>query len=109
MRERRNFERYNLHLSSNIYVGEEKGGKSCIKCKTSDISSAGAFFLTDNPLAEGTKVDVEFLLPVADIQSREKHSNSIVVSSGFVVRTEKEGMAVCFDMSYTINPRYGSS
>lgn len=107
MKEKRKYERYDLQLPSNIYT-QYKGQKNHIQSKTCNISSGGAFFFTKTPLEEGTKVEVELLLPIKNIHPGNDYSVSIVKASGAVVRAELKGMAVCFDATYTIKPEWST-
>ncbi len=102
MKERRKHKRYDLELPSYIYV-QDKEQKTPIESKTSNISSGGAFLYTKDPLEEGVKVEVELFLSKKNIHPDNEDSESILISSCFVVRTATNGMAVCFELPYHSN------
>ncbi len=54
-------------------------------------------------------MEVELFLSKKNIHPENEDSESIVISSCFVVRTETDGMAVCFELPYTITPKFSSS
>ena len=63
--------------------------------KTRDVSSDGAFFLTNGQLLEnGTDIKVSIYL------NSFSGTGSWVKMNGRVVRAESEGLGVCFDGQY---------
>ena len=70
---------------------------------TENICAGGAFLLTDKPLAVGTDVKMDLILPLNNLSKMGEQGSRIDVS-GAVVRTESQGMAVCFDKKYNIEP-----
>jgi hypothetical protein len=82
---------------------------------TANISAGGAFIETDTPLPLASKVRLEFLLSLEDLQTlkfvvsletlRSWKSKRVWISaSGFVARHEGDGMGIMFDENYQISP-----
>jgi hypothetical protein len=97
MGDRRNVERFDLALPSTLGIlvePREVVVSKPIDCLTRDISSAGAYFLTREPLPTGTFVEIEMILTPES--GRRGSALSQVKAKGSVVRTEPAGMAVCF-------------
>ena len=72
--------------------GEEK---YALKGSTNDICAIGAFFNIDEPVPEGTEIEIDLDLPVDELKDVKGNSARIKVS-GVVVRTDKKGIAVSF-------------
>ena len=101
--ERRNMERFDLELSALLSINDESGNPRAFEVTTRNICSGGAFFKTDNPFSVGTDVKMDLILPLEKFKSQKVNGSRIDVS-GVVIRTEKQGMAVCFDKRYRIEP-----
>jgi len=101
--ERRKLERFKLQLLANISVrGKDKDIKS-IKLLTQDVCSGGAFFKTPNPLSVGTKVDLDLIIKIDRLKDITGNS-ALVNLTGTIIRTHREGMAICFDEDFKISP-----
>ena len=101
--ERRKLERFNLELPALLSVIDESGTPKAAKYMINDICSGGAFFKTDAPLSVGTDVKMDLILPI-DKLNKSGGNRSRIYVSGSVIRTEKHGMAVCFNKKYRITP-----
>ena len=101
--ERRKLERFNLELPALLSLIDESGTPKAAKYMINDICSGGAFFKTDEPLSVGTDVKMDLILPI-DKLNKSGGNRSRIYVSGFVIRTEKHGMAVCFNKKYRITP-----
>ena len=101
--ERRNMERFDLELSALLSINDESGNQRAVEVTTRNICSGGAFFKTDNPLPVGTDVKMDLILPMEKLDTGKVNRSHIDVS-GFVIRSEKHGMAVCFNNRYKIEP-----
>jgi len=102
--ERRNVERFHLELPALLSMNADKSATPrAIEVITSNICSGGAFFKTDNPLSVGTDVKMDLILPIEKFKTGKDKRARIHVS-GFIIRTEKQGMAMCFDRKYFIEP-----
>jgi len=68
---------------------------------TSNICSDGAFFKTEKPLSVGTDVKIDLIIHL-DRLKKLKGKKSRIDVSGSVIRTDQQGMAICFDKKYRI-------
>ncbi len=67
---------------------------------TDDLSAAGSFFKTDDPLPLGTQVQMDIILPLKDIEDLQvKRSHARLKVVGLVVRTSESGMALKFEIN----------
>ncbi len=93
--EKRVVTRYNLQVPAHV---EATLGSGCVEkyeWKTRDVSSSGAFLLTDGQSVEaGSDLKVNLYL------NSFSGSGSWVEMNGRVVRIESEGVGVCFDGQY---------
>ena len=104
MREKRKVERFNLHIETILNVQNEAIMDKAQILLTRDISCAGVFLTTSNPLPIDTRVDLDFLLNQNELDSGSPKDERINIStSGKVVRTNEQGMAVEFDKLYKVS------
>ena len=101
--ERRKMERFALEHSGWITTTEKSGKHRKFKVMTQNICAGGAFLLTEQLLRVGTAVKINLILPLHNLQKTEDRDTRINVS-GSVVRTESQGIAVCFSKDYQITP-----
>jgi hypothetical protein len=108
MQEQRKLQRFDLALASSIEILDamQVMAKDPESCMTRDVSSGGAFFLTSHPLSTGTMVKVSMLLR-PDTPSQGSGCGQMQ-ATGYVVRTEPTGMAVCFNKRCRIVPPFGN-
>ena len=93
--ERRVVTRYNLQVPAHVETLPSSGDVRSYEWKTRDVSSSGAFLLTEGQLLEnGTDIKVNLFL------NSFSGSGSWVKMNGRVVRIESEGVGVCFDGHY---------
>ena len=93
--ERRVVTRYNLQVPAHVEIMPDSGDSQSYEWKTRDVSSNGAFLLTEGQsLENGTDVKVNLFL------NSFSGSGSWVMMNGRVVRIESEGVGVCFDGKY---------
>ena len=82
---------------------------------TANISSGGAFIETDHPLPLVSKVRLEFLMALEDLETLKfilsfetlkswKGKRVWLSASGIVVRRKANGMGIMFDENYQISP-----
>ena len=87
--------RYSLQVPAHVETVLSGGDTLSYEWKTRDISSSGAFLLTNGQLLEnGTDIKVNLRL------NTFSGFGSWVTMSGWVVRAESEGVGVCFDGQY---------
>lgn len=101
--EKREMERFTLELPAWISIMDENENQRAFEVMISNICAGGAFFKTDNPLSVGTDVKMDLILPL-DKFNKIGGKKSRVDISGSVIRTDEQGMAVCFDKKYSIMP-----
>jgi len=98
--DKREVERFRMALEIRLAVLSDpkiSSGPRPAAMITRNISSDGAFIVTDSPLDIGTRVDVGLCLPYAAGKSN-------VQVKGRVIRVEVGGMAVRFEKQYRIRP-----
>ena len=85
--------RYNLKIPAHVETILSGGDVRSYKWKTRNASSKGAFLLTNGQLLKnGTDIKVTLYL--------NSFLGSRITTNGRVVRTESEGIGVCFDGKY---------
>ena len=103
--DRRKMERFDLELAAKLTrTGKDKEHES-IELMTSNICADGAFIITDRPLPKGTDVKMDLILPLDRLHEFGGRQSRLDVS-GFVIRTDQQGMAIRFDNKCKISP-YG--
>ena len=105
MDEKRTLERFDLQVPAKIEVIKQDHEKGMLDLLTSNICSGGAFLHTTQPLPEGTQVKVDLILPFDKLKELKYDSQQVYIKvTGTVLRSETEGMAICFDEDYQIRP-----
>lgn len=68
---------------------------------TSNVCSGGAYFHTPQPLPEGTDVQIDLVLNLEKLKTlKDEHKQVYVELKGTVIRTDSEGMSICFNQDY---------
>lgn len=88
--------RYQLKAFVTFSWEHSDGGRIQGEGYTRDISPAGVFVLTSDPLPQGTTVKLEVILP----SLREKQSGASLRTQGRVVRSEEVGFAAVAEMGF---------
>ena len=102
MRQKRKYERFDLRLSGKI-IAVDSGHAEALDVVTNDVSAGGAFFHTAKPIAEGARV--KLILTVASEKLKElTGAQGLMKVAGTVVRSNAEGMAICFSKEYELVP-----
>ena len=96
-------ERFDLELPALLSIMNESGNQRAAEFMISNICAGGAFFKTDDPLPVWTEVKMDLILPLERL-SKTGGKRSHVDISGSVIRTDDQGMAVCFEKRYRIKP-----
>ena len=103
MAERRRLERFDLELPAAIEVMNFDHKERMINLLTTNICAGGAYFHTTQPLPKGTQVKIDLVLPLDKLRKlKKKHKEAYIKVTGTVIRTESEGMAICFEEDYQI-------
>ncbi len=90
MTERRSIERFEIDLPVQL----ECNGKVQKDIATADISSKGVFLRTHTPFSLGVRVGLSVFVPVGKDGIK---GESMIRTSGKVIRVQQSGMAVLFD------------
>jgi len=94
--DKRKMERFDLKLPTKISWTRKHKEKRLIELMTNNICAGGAYFEMNRPLPKGTGVKLDLILELWGRQSR-------IDVSGFVTRTNHQGMAICFDKNCKIS------
>ena len=103
MEEQREFERFDLELPAKVEVETSGRANEIFSLKTSNVSAGGAFFHTERPLSEGTKVKLNLILAIEKLKKLTGSQCHIKVN-GTVVRSEQRDMAIRFQRDYEMMP-----
>lgn len=96
-------ERFSLKLPAKLsWTGKDNKPES-LEQITSNICAGGVFFETQKPLSVGTDVKLNIIFPLEKFKNL-KLKRSYIHVSGHVIRTNHQGMAVCFDKKFHIAP-----
>jgi hypothetical protein len=107
--DKRGLERFDLEIPARIRISKADNMEKTLDFLTSDICSGGAFFNTPRPLAVGTDVIIDLILPISKLIRRlekleENYQQTRINVSGTVLRSESGGMAISFNNDYEIGP-----
>ncbi len=115
-KERRLQERFFLQLKAELSTEEEGAEAPVIEDIILDnISSGGAFIITQQKFPMASKVYVEFTIDFENLQKlrfilsldslRSLKGKQVRVKAGaIVIRAEKNGVGIIFDTDYQLNP-----
>ncbi len=114
-KERRVHERFFMRIQTKVTAETLSGKTPMMEFLTANISAGGAFIETDHPLPLVSKVRLEFLLSLEDLQTLKfvlsletlkawKGTRVWVSASGIVTRCEPTGMGIMFDENYRLSP-----
>ena len=101
--EKRKVERFDLQIETILNDRDEVIRERGPTLVSRDISCDGVFLVTDRPLPIGTNLDLNFLLSQQDFGSMPKDERISIKTSGTIIRTDDQGMAVEFDKLYKIS------
>ena len=100
---KRKMERYAMEIPVLLGFETENGKQASLKLHTRNISAGGAYLnTTTQALPIGTAVKLNLILPLKKNLIPDVQQTHIAVT-GNVVRTDKKGMAICFDDKYQIS------
>jgi hypothetical protein len=103
MMEKRKVERFDLQIETMLHIQDEAITDKPPVLFSRDISSDGVFLTTNNPLPIGTKVDLNFLLSLDELNGNLKNKVVNISTSGRVIRSEEHGFAVEFEKSSKVS------
>ena len=100
---RRKMERFDLKLPAELFWTGKDNEQESMKLMTSNVCAGGAYLNTKNPLPKETPVKLNITLQF-DRLHKSGPRLSIIDVLGYVVRTDHQGMAICFNRNYKIFP-----
>ena len=101
--DRRKMERFSLEIPATLTLNNGDRKQKSLELRTSNICSGGAFFKIGKPLSVRTYVKIDIILSLNKFQNGNR-KRSLINVSGSVIRTDKKGMAICFDKKYRLSP-----
>ena len=103
MEERRRLERFEINSPARVLVHAGSDKEAEYNLTTRDVSSAGAFLFSSQPLPQGTSVRMEFVISLDTLQrlAGDKGRAKVKVK-GEVIRSDANGIAIRFDNRYKI-------
>jgi len=114
--DRRYHERFFLQLQAKLSAAADNTGNPISEAATAvNISSGGAFLITDIQIPLASKVYLEFLVDYdqlkklrfilsADSLKRLGAGKIWVKATGVVIRIEETGLGIIFDQDYQLSP-----
>ena len=103
MKERRKIQRIEMQNPARMEVAAKGGKKISLQAETKDISSHGAFFITEASFEKNTSIDIELLLSMEKLQKLLGEKKQIKIQiRGTVIRNDPDGIAVSFGRKYQI-------
>ena len=103
MTEKRRLERFDLHIPATVETLNPDYQEKITNLLTTNICSGGAYFHIIQPLPQGTQVKIDLVLPLDKLRKLKKEHRKVYIRvTGKVLRSESEGMAICFDEDYHI-------
>ena len=103
MNNQRRIERFDLELPATIELLEADQEETVYNLLTKNVCSGGAYFHTLEPLPEGTQVKIDLVLPLDKLKKlKDEYRQAYIKVTGKVLRSESEGMAICFDDDFQI-------
>ena len=106
--ERRRLERFDLQVPAKIEVLSSADMVPVTELLTKDICAGGAYFPTKLPLAAGTKVKLDILLPLRSVSAIPDNTRGLIKVNGTVIRSGPAGMAIGFRRRIPDHPIPGS-
>ncbi len=114
-KERRVHRRYSMQIPTKLTAETLSGKTPMLEFLTANISAGGACIETDRPLPLASKVRLEFLLSLEDLQTLKfilsletlkswKGKRVWVRATGIVTRSEEGSMGLMFDENYQVSP-----
>ena len=117
--ERRQHERFSIEIQVKMTAETLSGKTPMMEFRTANISAGGALIETNEPLPLASKLRLEFLASLDNLQTLKfilsletlkawKGRRVWISASGIVVRHETGGMGIMFDENYQIHPMENS-
>lgn len=118
--ERRVHKRHSLQIQIKMTAETLSGKTPLMEFLSANVSAGGAFVETEKPLPLASKVRLDFLFSLEDLQMLKfilsletlkswKGTRLWIRATGIVVRHEPNGMGIMFDENYQIIPMESDS
>lgn len=105
MDDRRKFERFDVSVPARLEMIGPEGTGEKIVLETRNLSAGGILIKHKYPLPVGSLVRMEIFLPAPGLETPSTVREATVITvSGRIIRSNEEGMAVCFNDDYDIIP-----
>ncbi|MBW1711361.1 MAG: PilZ domain-containing protein [Deltaproteobacteria bacterium] len=103
MDEKRSLERFAFEIPAAVEVisGDKDRESELLNLLTHNICAGGAYFYTEKPLPENTMVTIDLVLSIERLK-KIKGKQAYIKVKGQVIRSEPNGMAICFEPDYSI-------
>ena len=98
---KRKNERFNIKTKTIVHVRDEDLTELKSEFLATNISKGGLFLKTHHPLSTGSELEINLVIPTSRLKKLIENKALIKVS-GTVVRTDSDGLAICFDKEYDI-------
>ena len=102
--EKRKMERFDLKVPTALSWTLKDNAQESVELMTHNICAGGAYLETQKPLPQGTQVKMDLILQLDWLRKYGERRQSHIEVSGTVIRTDQQGMAICFDRKYRISP-----
>jgi hypothetical protein len=101
MKDKRKFERFEIQVPAKIEITAQDGRSVKFELETQDLSAGGMFIKLDQPLPEGCQIKIDIVLSFEELITATDPSGSLLLTTtGYVVRSGDDGIAICFDENY---------
>ena len=105
--DRRKMDRFDLNLPAKLFWTEKDEEQKSIELMTSNVCAGGTYLKTNCPLPTGTQIKMNLALQLDRLREQSRQLSMVDVS-GYVIRSDHHGMAICFDKNYRILPHYAA-
>ena len=107
MADKRNFSRHEINVPIRIKVISPEAGEGKFYAATYNVSAGGVLFKSDEPLPEGSQVEIEVFLQFEElITPSDPEGALIIAATGHVLRSRPEGTAIRFNEDYEFRKRW---
>lgn len=106
MREKRQFERFEIQVPAVVKIPGDNGQTVKLDLQTHNLSAGGTFIKLGESLSLGCEVKIDIMLSFEELKTPTDPIGSLVLSTtGRVVRSDPDGVAICFNENYEFKTR----
>ena len=107
MADKRNFARHEINVPVRIKLLSPEAGEGKLYAAAYNVSAGGVLFKSDEPLLEGSQVEIEIFLQFEElIKPSDPEGTLIIAATGHVLRSGPEGTAIRFNEDYEFRKRW---